>query len=93
MKTPEEIAQWVIDNRYPQNEKQKVSDAEMYHNLVDSIANLCNLPVVTHRTCYNCKYCMYESNKPRHEQFTCIGSIDLMHITDPHHHICKKWDE
>lgn len=49
MKTPEEIAQWVINNRYPQNEKQKVSDAEMYNNLVDSIANLCNLPVVMPR--------------------------------------------
>lgn len=47
MKTPEEIAQWVINNRYPQNEKQKVSDAEMYHTLVESIANLCNLPVVS----------------------------------------------
>jgi len=51
MKTPEEIAQWVIDNRYPQSEKQKVSDTEMYHNLVDSIANLCNLPVVVCSCC------------------------------------------
>lgn len=47
MKTPEEIAQWVINNRYQQNEKQKISDAEMYHTLVESIANLCNLPVVS----------------------------------------------
>ncbi|MCE5332737.1 MAG: hypothetical protein LLF95_11445 [Bacteroidales bacterium] len=46
MKTPEEIAQWVINNRYPRNEKEKISDAEMYHSLVESITNLCNMPVV-----------------------------------------------
>lgn len=28
--TPHEIAQWVIDHRYPRNDKDKVSDAEMY---------------------------------------------------------------
>ena len=35
--TAKETAQWVIDNRYPKNEHQKVSDAEMYHELVDRI--------------------------------------------------------
>jgi hypothetical protein len=25
------IAQWVIDNRYPKSENEKVSDVEMYH--------------------------------------------------------------
>ena len=30
----EEIAQWVINNRYPKSEKEKVSDAEMYHFIV-----------------------------------------------------------
>lgn len=34
--TANEIAQWVIDNRYPRNEKEKVSDLEMYHYLVES---------------------------------------------------------
>jgi hypothetical protein len=43
MKTPEEIAQWVINNRYPKNENEKVSDVEMYYSLVESITNLCNL--------------------------------------------------
>lgn len=37
MKTAEEIAQWVIDNRYPKSEKEKISDHEMYHMIVDSI--------------------------------------------------------
>ena len=36
MKT-EEIAQWVIDNRYPKSEQNKVSDAEMYHILCERI--------------------------------------------------------
>lgn len=40
MKTPEEIGQWVIDNRYPKNEHDKVSDVEMYHVLVNSINEL-----------------------------------------------------
>lgn len=47
MKTPEEIAQWVINNRYPKSEKEKVSDAEMYHSLVESIVKLCNLHSVS----------------------------------------------
>ena len=42
MKTKEEIAQWVINNRYPKSENDKVSDAEMYHELVESIDKLCN---------------------------------------------------
>ena len=37
MKTPEEIAQWVIDNRYSKSEKEKVSDQEMYLTLVEEI--------------------------------------------------------
>jgi hypothetical protein len=31
----EQLAQWVIDNRYPKSEKEKVSDFEMYHTIVD----------------------------------------------------------
>ena len=46
MKTAKEIAQWVIDNRYPKSENEKVSDAEMYHELVESIEKLCNIPPV-----------------------------------------------
>lgn len=40
MKTVKEIAQWVIDNRYPKNENDKVSDVEMYHELVEVIETL-----------------------------------------------------
>lgn len=29
--TAEETAQWVIDNRYPKSELQKISDHEMYN--------------------------------------------------------------
>jgi hypothetical protein len=35
--TKEEIAQWVIDNRYPKSENEKTTDSEMYHFLLDSI--------------------------------------------------------
>lgn len=33
----EEIAQWVIDNRYPKSENNKVSDAVMYQTIIDMI--------------------------------------------------------
>ena len=54
MKTAKEIAQWVIDNRYPKSENEKVSDIEMYHELVDSIEKLCNIPPVIKSVCENC---------------------------------------
>jgi len=38
MKTPEEIAQWVIDNRYPKSENENTTDSEMYHFLVQEIS-------------------------------------------------------
>lgn len=38
--TAEEIAQWVINNRYPKNEQEKVSDAEMYQQLLSMIKEL-----------------------------------------------------
>ena len=40
MKTAEQIAQWVIDNRYPKSEDNKVSDFEMYNQLVEDIRDL-----------------------------------------------------
>lgn len=40
MYTIEELAQWVIDNRYPKNENQKVGDFEMFTTLVDKIKEL-----------------------------------------------------
>ena len=51
MKTVEEIAQWVIDNRYPKSENNKVSDSEMYHELVESIVKLCTIPRVSNSVC------------------------------------------
>lgn len=35
--TSEEIAQWVIDNRYSKGEYQTMPDHELYHTLVDKI--------------------------------------------------------
>jgi hypothetical protein len=35
----EEIAQWVINNRYAKSENDKVSDSEMYYFIVDEINN------------------------------------------------------
>jgi len=37
IKTAEEIAQYVIDNRFSKSENDKVTDSELYHFLVDSI--------------------------------------------------------
>lgn len=54
MKTAEEIAQWVIDNRYTKSENNKVSDSEMFYTLVKSIANLCTIPHVIKSVCENC---------------------------------------
>lgn len=37
-KSNEEIAQYVIDNRYPKSELEKVSDVELYHFVLESLA-------------------------------------------------------
>ena len=37
-KTIEEIAQWVIDNRYSKSENDKVTDFEMYHTLIEAMS-------------------------------------------------------
>lgn len=34
----QEIAQWVIDNRYPKNENDKISDFEMFCFIKDNIS-------------------------------------------------------
>ena len=43
----EEIAQWVIDNRYPKSENNKVSDSEMYYTLIEKINQALTIPVVS----------------------------------------------
>jgi hypothetical protein len=40
----EEIAQYVIDNRFSKSENDKVTDSELYHFLVDSINELSTQP-------------------------------------------------
>jgi hypothetical protein len=40
MNSIQELAQWVIDNRYPKSQNDKISDFEMYHTIVDSLTNL-----------------------------------------------------
>lgn len=35
--TKEEVAQWVIDERYPKGEYEKISDHELYHGLIEKI--------------------------------------------------------
>jgi len=52
MSTAKEIAQWVIDNRYPKGENDKVSDFEMYHELLKKIEELFNAPPII--DCSNC---------------------------------------
>lgn len=40
MNSIQELAQWVIDNRYPKSQKEKTSDLEMYHTIIDEFTNL-----------------------------------------------------
>lgn len=57
--TPENIAQWVIDNRYPKSEQEKVSDHEMYHFILSEIALFLNKEKSHEgqmKLCSNCKY-------------------------------------
>jgi hypothetical protein len=51
MKTIQEIAQWVIDNRYPKSENNKVSDAEMYYTLVEAMNQVLRQPPVSESVC------------------------------------------
>ena len=51
MKTIQEIAQWVIDNRYPKSENDKVSDFEMYQTLIEAMNQVLHQPPVTSNTC------------------------------------------
>lgn len=34
MNSIQELAQWVIDNRYAKSAKEKISDLEMYHTII-----------------------------------------------------------
>jgi len=54
METAKQIAQWVIDNRYPKSENEKVTDVEMYYELVTRINKLSNRPIVME--CATCKH-------------------------------------
>ena len=49
----EEIAQWVIDNRYPKSENDRISDLEMYNEIVDSI-KVANADLTDTNPCKNC---------------------------------------
>lgn len=49
METIQEIAQWVIDNRYPKSENDKVSDAEMYHTLIEAMNQVLRQQLVRQR--------------------------------------------
>ena len=40
LNTPEKIAQWVVDKRYPKSELEKVSDSELYNTIYDSIVSV-----------------------------------------------------
>jgi hypothetical protein len=43
-----------MGNRYSKSENEKISDVEMYHELVESIEKLCNIsPVIN---CITCKH-------------------------------------
>jgi hypothetical protein len=40
MQNLKQIAQWVIDNRYPKSESEKVSDFEIYHTILESLPTI-----------------------------------------------------
>lgn len=40
MNSIQELAQWIIDNRYPKSENEKTSDVEMYNTIFDTFQNL-----------------------------------------------------
>lgn len=44
MNTIEELAQWVIDNRYTKNSKEKISDFEMFNTIVEKSKELLSKP-------------------------------------------------
>jgi len=54
MKTIQEIAQRVIDNRYPKSENEKVSDFEMYHILIEAMNQALCQPLVIGSVCDGC---------------------------------------
>ena len=57
MKSAKDIAQWVIDNRYSTKDN-KVSDVEMYHEIVINIEALLNSEPERNViiNCFSCKY-------------------------------------
>lgn len=40
MNSIQELAQWVVDNRYPKSVNGKTSDLEMFHTIIDTFAEL-----------------------------------------------------
>ena len=54
METSKEIAQWVIDNRWPKGENDKVSNLEMFHEIVRRIDGIANPP--DNLSCSTCRY-------------------------------------
>lgn len=73
MKTIQEIAQWVIDNRYPKSENNKVSDAEMYHTLIEAMNQVLRQPTVVGRSeqLEPKEQICYKSNEPC--KYDCSG--------------------
>ena len=57
----EEIAQWVVDNRYPKSENNKVSDSEMYYTLIEKINQALTIPDVSKSV--NCDDCNGEGER------------------------------
>ena len=61
MNSVKELAQWVIDNRYPKNENEKVSDFEMYNFIVDSVKAL-NYNQRQVSNVLNCETCFFRGH-------------------------------
>lgn len=69
--TPKEIAQWVIDNRYPENDK--IPDHELYHELINKIESI-TVEDIEEPNCGNCKHC--EVSKYIEPCHTCMRGSD-----------------
>jgi len=64
--TLEEVAQWVINNRYAKSELEKVSDFEMYHTIIDKCSKRMQEIFYSEE---DLKACFYEAKSPSYKDF------------------------
>jgi hypothetical protein len=80
MKSIQELAQWVIDNRYPKSENNKISDFEMYNFLIENFDKLNNqkkiFEVAVLAPKYEYYYDFIKSQNNKNEKYFFVDSIN-----------------